>query len=264
MGIVLKLPTETSPLMDTTKMFNNIKLLLVGLVVVISTGCASTSHNSNAGADKQVSDPFEGVNRAVFSFNSGLDTYLLKPVTKGYRFITPDYVETRVSNFFSNLLEIRNILNSLLQGKGAQAANHTGRFLFNTTIGLAGFYDVASTLDMEKTDGEDFGQTLGAWGVGTGPYIVLPFLGPSNLRDGVSIPVDIYADPVTYVDHVPTRNALNITEIIDTRSQLLETEKLLTGDRYVFIRDAYLQRREYLVEDGEVEDTFGTDIKGDF
>jgi phospholipid-binding lipoprotein MlaA len=232
------------------------------MVAVMSVGCATTKQ----GADQTSSsvDPYEGFNRTVFSFNSGVDDYFLKPVTKGYRFVTPDFVENRVSSFFSNLLEIRNLLNSLLQGKGGQAVNHMGRFVFNSTIGLAGLFDPASNIGIEKIDGEDFGQTLGVWGVKSGPFIMLPFLGPSNVRDGLSIPVDMYADPANYLENTASRDGLTFLEVVDTRAKLLEVEKLLSGDRYVFIRDAYLQRRNYLVKDGEVIDTFGDNIKGDF
>lgn len=242
-----------------TKGIMTTRLLLLAFLTAVLAGCAT----SQSGADRSV-DPYEGFNRKVYGFNNGVDTYFLKPVTKTYRFITPDFVEKGVSNFFSNLLEIRNILNALLQGKGGKAVDYSGRFVFNSTIGLGGLFDVASPMGIEKTEGEDFGQTLGAWGVSSGPYIVLPFLGPSNVRDGVSLPVDIYADPVTYLESSHARNGLTFLEIVDTRAKLLETEKLLTGDRYVFIRDAYLQRRNYLVNDGEVEDTFGTSTDGDF
>jgi phospholipid-binding lipoprotein MlaA len=242
------------------------RLLLLALLALVLSGCTTTQKGTESVDTPKVvnADPFEGFNRAIFSFNSGVDSYFLKPVTHGYRFITPDFVETGVSNFFSNLLEVRNMLNALLQGKGADAANYGARFLFNTTIGIGGLFDPATSLGIEKNDGEDFGQTLGAWGIKSGPYIVLPFLGPSNIRDGLSIPLDAYADPVTYLESSHARNGLTLLEIIDLRSKLLETEKLLSGDRYVFIRDAYLQRRDYLVNDGVVEDTFGTDLKGDF
>jgi phospholipid-binding lipoprotein MlaA len=242
------------------------RLLLLTLLALVLSGCATTQKGTEPASTPKVvnADPFEGFNRAIFSFNSGVDSYFLKPVTHGYRFITPDFVETGVSNFFSNLLEVRNMVNALLQGKGADAANYGARFLFNTTIGIAGLFDPATTLGIEKSDGEDFGQTLGTWGVKSGPYLVLPFLGPSNIRDGLSIPIDAYTDPVTYLESSHARNGLTLLEIIDLRSRLLATEKLLSGDRYVFIRDAYLQRRDYLVKDGVVEDTFGTDLKGDF
>jgi phospholipid-binding lipoprotein MlaA len=240
-----------------------IRLLLLAFLTTVLAGCATSSTNNTDSRSASV-DPYEGFNRRVYGFNSGVDKYFLKPVTKTYRFITPDFVEKGISNFFSNLLEIRNIVNALLQGKGGKAIDYSGRFVFNSTIGLGGLFDVASPMGIEKTEGEDFGQTLGAWGVGSGPYIVLPFLGPSNFRDGVSLPVDIYADPVTYLESSHARNGLTFLEIVDTRAQLLETEKLLSGDRYVFIRDAYLQRRDYLVNDGEVEDTFGTSSDDDF
>ncbi|EGG92863.1 VacJ-like lipoprotein [gamma proteobacterium IMCC1989] len=200
----------------------------------------------------------------MFGFNNGVDTYFLKPVAQGYQFVMPDVAETGVSNFFSNLLEIRNIINSLLQGKGEKAANSTGRFLFNSTIGLAGLFDVAGGIGLEKQDGEDFGQTLGAWGVESGSYLVLPLLGPATVRDGVGIPVDMYLDPVNYHDQSSVRDKLTALKVIDIRAGLLDAEKLITGDKYVFMRDAYLQRREYLVKDGEVKDTFGSDVEGDF
>jgi phospholipid-binding lipoprotein MlaA len=236
-----------------------LSLLLSGLIA-----CASTPSSSDG---SRAIDPYEGFNRAMFGFNNGIDVWVLKPIAKGYRFVTPDFVETGVSNFFSNLLEIRNFLNAGLQGKGKKTAAHTGRFLVNSTLGIAGIFDVAKYMGLEKQDGEDFGQTLATWGAGSGPYLVLPLLGPSTLRDTVGIPADAYADPVTYVDHVPTRNSLTAGEIIDTRAGLLETEKLLSGDRYIFIRDAYLQRRNYLINDGKVEDTFDAgdlEKSGDF
>jgi phospholipid-binding lipoprotein MlaA len=237
------------------------QFLLLAMVIALSTGCASNRSTSDTSASV---DPYEGFNRSIFGFNTGVDTYFLKPVTQAYRFITPDFIEKRVSNFFSNLLEVRNIINAVLQGKGEKAANYTGRFIFNSTIGLGGLFDPAHGLGIEKTDGEDFGQTLGTWGVNSGPYLVLPLFGPSNIRDGFSMPVDMYADPVNYLEDNHARNGLTFLKLVDTRSSLLEAEKLLSGDRYVFVRDAYLQRRHYLVNDGEVEDTFGTSVKGEF
>jgi phospholipid-binding lipoprotein MlaA len=228
------------------------------------SGCASQPEGKGQDQYAHAVDPYEGFNRTMFGFNNGVDTYFLKPVAQGYQFVMPDVAETGVSNFFSNLLEIRNIINSLLQGKGEKAANSTGRFLFNSTIGLAGLFDVAGGIGLEKQDGEDFGQTLGAWGVESGSYLVLPLLGPATVRDGVGIPVDMYLDPVNYHDQSSVRDKLTVLKVIDIRAGLLEAEKLITGDKYVFMRDAYLQRREYLVKDGEVKDTFGSDVEGDF
>ena len=152
-------------------------------------------------------DPYENVNRKVFAFNEFMDKWLLKPVAKGYRFITPSFVDTGVSNFFDNLGEVRNLVNGGLQGDGNHALTSTGRLLVNSTVGLGGLFDVASEWGLEERK-EDFGQTLAVWGVGDGPYIVLPFLGGGNLRDSFSRIPDVYLSPVTYVDDVPTRNSL--------------------------------------------------------
>ena len=223
-------------------------LLLTGILL---------SNQVFAGSTETTEDPWEGFNRKIFVFNDTLDTYALKPIAKGYRAITPDPVEKGISRMFSNLGEIRNVLNDLLQGKFRQAGNDTGRFLVNTTIGLVGFFDVADDLGMPKSDGEDFGQTLGVWGVGEGPYMVLPLFGPTTLRDGPAKIVDMMVNPISEVDHVPTRNAIYGVDVVSTRADLLKAEKLIKGDRYSFIRDVYLQRREHLVEDGQVEDDFG-------
>lgn len=202
-------------------------------------------------------DPWEGWNRKVFAFNDVVDRYALKPVTKGYRFITPDPLEAGISNAFANLFEIRTIANDILQLKLLQAVSDTGRFVVNSTLGLVGLFDVATVIGLEKHQ-EDFGQTLGYWGVGSGPYLVLPLLGPNTLRDGIGRFPDSYLDVIPEeVDHVPTRNQLMATRLISARAALFTAEELITGDRYTFIRDAYLQRREFMVKDGVVEDTFG-------
>lgn len=238
----------------------SVKRLLI-LIVTLSAiaGCASTPPNN----DGRVSDPWEGYNRVMFGFNDTVDRYFLKPVAQSYRYVTPDFVETGVSNFYSNLLEVRNLFNAGLQGKGKKTLIHTGRFLVNSTLGLFGLIDVAQHMGLEKEEGEDFGQTLAVWGMGSGPYVVWPFLGPSTLRSSFGIPVDTYADPIGYVDYVPTRNSFTAGKLIDTRVNLLDAEELITGDRYIFIRDAYLQRREFLIKDGKVEDSFGGDIQSD-
>lgn len=208
-------------------------------------------------------DPYEGFNRAVYSFNDGLDKFLIKPIAQGYQFAMPSVAETGVSNFFSNLGEIRNLANSGLQAKGNKVLLHSGRFLVNSTLGLLGFVDAADFVGLKKTSSEDFGQTLATWGVGSGPYIVLPLFGPSTARDSLGFPVDSFLNPVGYVNHVPTRNSLTATNIIETRAGFLAAEKLISGDRYVFIRDAYLQRRAFLINDGEVSDDFSGSLKGD-
>lgn len=197
-------------------------------------------------------DPWQGFNRAIFSFNEGLDRYAVKPVTLGYKAVTPDLVETGVSNFFDNLADLGNLFNNLLQGKLEPAGQDFARIAFNSTFGLAGVLDVATPMGIDKHN-EDFGQTLGYWGMGSGPYLVLPFFGPSNLRDTAGLAVDISTSPVGKLEDDSARYLLMALQVVDTRSRLLDAEKLITGDRYNFMRDAYLQRREFLINDGVVE-----------
>jgi phospholipid-binding lipoprotein MlaA len=200
-------------------------------------------------------DPWEGVNRAIFRFNDTLDTYTLKPLAKGYEAITPQFLEDGIHNMFKNVGDVTNLVNNVLQAKPAAAGTDTARLIFNTTFGLLGFFDVGSRMGLQRSD-EDFGQTLGYWGIGSGPYVMLPFFGPSTVRDALGKYPDTYTRPYRYLDHVPTRNTILATDIIDTRASLLSAEKLINGDRYVFLRNAYLQNREFKVKDGEVEDDF--------
>lgn len=223
-------------------------------IVLLLAGVMLSTHVFAAG---NPDDPWEGFNRKMFAFNDTVDTYTLKPIAKGYRAVTPDPVERGISRMFSNVGEVVNVFNDLLQGKFRQAGNDTGRFVINTTIGLVGFFDVADNLGLPKNDGEDFGQTLGVWGVDSGPYLVLPLFGPSTLRDGPARIVDRFINPINEIDHVPTRNQIYGAEVISTRADLLEAEKFVRGERYSFIRDAYLQRRKFLLMDGGVEDDFG-------
>jgi phospholipid-binding lipoprotein MlaA len=204
-------------------------------------------------------DPWEGMNRKIFAFNDVVDRYLLLPVAKGYQAITPQPIDNGISNFYGNLFEIITIVNDLLQFKFGDAANDTGRFLINSTIGVAGFFDVATKMGLERNE-EDYGQSFAQWGVDSGPYLVLPLLGPSTVRDAVGKVPEVFTHPIGHVDHVPTRNSLRGMEIIDLRADLIEAEKLIQGDRYIFIRDSYLQRREFLINDGEVSDDFGDDF----
>lgn len=208
-------------------------------------------------------DPLEGFNRAMYSFNDGVDRYVLKPVARGYDAVTPAPVQKGVSNFFSNLDDVVVIVNDLLQFKFKRAARDTGRFLVNSTLGLFGLIDWASDMGLEKNN-EDFGQTLGYWGVPEGPYVVLPFLGPSTLRDTGGLYVDTaYLDPVYNELHEdwppPSREntdavwGMTILKTIDTRAKLLKAEKIMDQaalDPYIFLREAYLQRRKNLVYDG--------------
>jgi phospholipid-binding lipoprotein MlaA len=211
---------------------------------LLSAGCGSAPTKY---------DPFEPVNRAVFEFNDIADKIVMKPTAQVYKAVTPELVRKGVSNFFGNMLDLFSGVNDALQGKPVQASDDFGRFLINTTFGLGGLFDIASEAGIEKHD-EDFGQTFGVWGMGPGPYLVLPLLGPSSLRDGTGTLLQGYASPMTYIPDVPLRNSLFGLRFIDARTQYLGTEGLLEQaalDKYTFMRRAYLQRRRNMVYDGK-------------
>lgn len=197
-----------------------------------------------------ISDPWENYNRTIYKFNDTIDRYALKPVAKGYQFIAPSFVEKGVSNFFSNIDDVSVTINDLLQGKFAQAAQDSWRFLLNSTIGIGGLFDVATPLGLEKHR-EDFGQTLGKWGVAEGPYVMLPFLGPATIRSSGGRVVDWATDPLTYVTPEWARLSLVGGEFVDQRAQLLEASGLLESafDPYTFLRDAYITNRRQLAYD---------------
>lgn len=227
-------------------MLNQFKLLVAAAISLFLVGCASTT-----GAP---ADPLEGVNRATFAFNETLDKAVLTPVAKGYRAVTPQFVRTGISNAFSNVGDVGTGVNNLLQGKPGSAISDIGRVLVNTTLGILGLFDVATPMGLEKNN-EDFGQTLGKWGLGSGPYLVLPLLGPSTVRDTAGRLADQYTSYSRYVEHVPTRNVLLGTQIIQIRADLLSTTQTLDEaslDKYQFVRDAFLQRRLNQVYDGKV------------
>lgn len=218
-----------------------LSLLLASLVL---GGCASTHYNPK--------DPFEPFNRGVYQFNETVDKAVIKPAAKGYNAVMPVPGKVMVSNFFSNLDDVIVAINDLLQLKVVRAISDSGRIVVNTTVGLFGLVDVASLVGLEKHH-EDFGQTLGYWGVGSGPYLVIPLFGPSSVRDGVGLYADSRAGVLRRVSHVDTRNQLYATNLLSKRVDLLDKEKVLDEamiDRYFFIRDAYLQRRKSLIYDG--------------
>ncbi|TWI53149.1 phospholipid-binding lipoprotein MlaA [Pseudomonas duriflava] len=217
--------------------------------------CTSMVVMGNVALAASEDDPWEGVNRVVFRFNDTLDTYALEPVAQGYDKVTPDFLQTGISNVFNNIGEVRNLANDVLQGKPHAAGVDTARFLMNTTIGMLGFFDVASHAGLARND-EDFGQTFGWWGMKSGPYVVLPFFGPSTVRDTFGRIPDSYSAPYPYMNDVAARNTMMGLGIVDTRANLLDAEKMITGDKYIFIRNAYLQNREFRVQDGKVEDDF--------
>lgn len=221
--------------------------IFVGLLVCLSAVAEDSAQNPE--------DPWEGLNRKVFTFNDTVDRMVLTPVTRGYQAVVPDAVETGIHNFFSNLGDVGVATNNLLQFKFAEAGSDTGRILVNTTLGLLGWFDVASQLGLTKHD-EDFGQTLGYWGIGTGPYLVLPFFGPSNLRDAPGLLADITLWANSFPELTATEEtALISLNVINERSQYLKLEERSEGlghERYVFFRDAYLDNREFLVRDGQI------------
>jgi len=199
-------------------------------------------------------DPWERFNRPVFRFNYAIDTYALKPIAKGYQKVTPSFLRSGLHNMLRNLGETNNLANNLLQGKPRSAGIDISRFLFNSTFGLLGFFDVGTKMGLPRSD-EDFGQTLAVWGVGSGPYLMLPFFGPSTLRDAPAKLPDYLMSPYPYLEP-ETRWGLSALNAIDTRAQLLSAEGMIEGDRYRFIRNIYLQTREFKIHDGEVEDDF--------
>lgn len=236
--------------------------LTVGLGL---TGCAVVPPNSG----DNPKDPLETINRQTHALNMTLDEYVLHPVAQGYVDYVPESVRDSVHNFYSNLREPRNAINNLLQGKGADSAVSVARFLINSTVGIVGLFDVASYMNLEHAP-EDFGQTLGKWGVPAGPYIVWPLLGPSTLRDTVGYPFDVAADPSTYLywgesDLVPYSLAQGALYVIDMRAGLLATDAMLATavDPYVAVREAYLQNREFSVYDGNPPLIFPEDDFGD-
>lgn len=229
---------------------------IVGMVfAILLSGCASQANK----------DPLEGLNRGIYKFNDTVDKAALKPVAGAYKAVLPSPVRSGVNNFFTNLGTFVSVINDLLQFKFGKAVEGAGRFVINSTFGIAGLIDVASMDGIEQRN-EDFGQTLAHWGWKDSAYLVLPFLGPSTLRDTGGLIFDsALIDPVYYVDHVPTRNSMLLTKAIDKRSQYLPGSDLLDEaalDPYVFMRDAYMQRRENQINDGTV--TRANDDEADF
>jgi phospholipid-binding lipoprotein MlaA len=202
-------------------------------------------------------DPCQGFNRTIFTFNETLDLYVAKPVAQGYQAVTPEFIDAGISNFFSNLEDVLIIANDILQLKPIQALSDTGRFLVNSTFGMLGFFDLASHIGLEKHN-EDLGQTLGYWGVGAGPYVMLPVLGPSNLRDAFGLAGDTLSG-LGYTNIAETNqqaSGLWLLRNLDVRADLISSEGLISGERYTFFRSFYLQRRAFLIADGLVDDEF--------
>ncbi len=224
------------------------KLRAIAVASVVTAmslvGCASTTANNPK-------DPFESFNRTMFSVNEGIDT-VVKPVAQGYADYVPSPIRTGIGNFFGNIADLWIAVNNYLQGKITEGSSDVSRVIVNTTMGVGGLFDVATHLDLEKHN-EDFGQTLGVWGVGTGPYLFWPFIGPRDVRDTFGFLADTYTDPVWRVNNVPVRNSAVVVRFIDVRASLLPADKIVEEaafDKYSYIRNAYLQNRLNAVYDG--------------
>lgn len=212
--------------------------LLSAIVFCIISGCAS-------GPRANPTDPLEPFNRQMFAFNDGIDQAVLKPVAQGYRAITPQPIRAGVNNFFNNLQDLWSALNGVLQLRPIVATDNFMRFSVNTFFGLGGVLNVAEEMGIERHP-EDFGKTLGRWGVPSGPYLVFPLVGPTTLRDSTTIVLENKYDPISYIDHIKTRNVTTVLRVVDTRANLLRLTDLLDEaalDKYSFTRDAFLQRR---------------------
>ena len=236
---------------------------IIVLCAIAALGLGACASQPAENANRSPADPWEPVNRPIYAFNNGLDKVLLRPIAKGYEFILPQFVRTGIGNFSSNLRTPLTGMNNALQGKGSAAANDLGRFLLNSSVGVLGLFDVATKAGLE-TNNEDFGQTLAVWGVPDGPYITVPFFGPSTLRDAIVTPLNIAADPLMYWDNTSARDKVNVVRIIDARQRLFAAEALIkdSPDRYVTLRESFLQRRQYLIYDGDppVDDDFYDDF----
>ncbi len=200
-------------------------------------------------------DPWEGFNRKMFAFNEAVDRYFLKPTAKGYRWVTPSWLDNSISRVFQNARDVPSIVNHMLQWEWGRAGNSTGRVLMNSTMGIGGLFDVATPAGLDKHT-SDLGITLARWGVPSGPYLVLPALGPSTVRDAAMIWPDNYLSPRSWIDHDLTRWSVTALYVVDLRADVLDLEKNIVGERYTFMRDFYLSSRR--MEAGEeIKDDFG-------
>ena len=237
--------TRSHPVRTSGRFFLNARpfaLLLSIFLLAVSSGCATA----------QAPDPLERVNRKVFAFNDGLDRVVLKPTARAYTAVVPAPIRGGVSNFFANSQDLWSAANLLLQGQGIEGSREAARFCTNSVVGMAGIFDVATSLGLDR-HGETFGSTLTAWGVAPGAYIVWPLLGPSTARDSVGIPIDLLANPLSWIGYVPLRNGLSVARFVDQRAKALPLTKIIDEvalDKYLYVRDAYLQRHRRTRDDG--------------
>ncbi len=222
---------------------NIIKICFIGIIFILSNTAASEI------------DPLKNINERTHNLNQTLDLQFASPIARFYKRVTPDFIEISITNFTSNMEDLSIAINNILQGKLNDGISDITRFTINSTLGICGFIDVASDLGLNKND-EDFGQTLAVWGVPDGPYLVLPGLGPSTLRDTLSMVPDAFLTPLWLIDHDRTAYSLTAIDLVDTRARYLGLESVVIGDEYLFFRDAYLQSREFEILDGQVDDDF--------
>ena len=225
-----------------------IRWVTIALMALFLTACASIPSGSIA----DPRDPFERYNRAMFSFNKTVDDKVLTPVATGYVNVIPSMIRTAIGNFFGNIGDVWTAVNNYLQGKPSEGTSDVARVVLNSTFGIVGLIDVATPAGLVQHE-EDFGQTLGVWGVKSGPYLVLPIFGASTVRDGLARPLDLYANPIGLVDNVRIENSARALRLVDERAALLDSSRMVEDaalDPYLFVRDAHLQRRESRVRDG--------------
>lgn len=232
-------------------------LLLVAILVLAQSAWAADENGDDAATPNP--DPWMKVNRATHKFNHFFDKILLRPAAKVYTTIVPRFARHGVTRFFENLGDVNSSLNCFLQGKPREGFTDIGRIAINSTIGIGGLFDPATAMGLKDQD-EDFGQTFAVWGLPRGPYVELPFLGPSTLEDAFGRPFNTYVDPVTHLYPVSHRNSLYALRVVSDRAALIPMESAVFGDEYIFYRDAYLQHRNFVIKDGKVKDTFGDDF----
>ena len=230
-----------------------IGVILIGLVAILSSGCATYSGNSLSDAN----DPLQSFNKPVFAMNDAFDTVLFKPLAQGYNAVTPKPIRDGVTNFFSNLNEIDNAINNLFQGKPDKFAISVGRLAINSTLGIGGIVDVASRMGLQHSP-EDLGQTVGYYGAGSGAYLVLPLLGSSSIRDVPGRIVSMYLNPLAWLDDISFRNIMVGINAVDSRSNLLAKEEIareISDDKYTLYKDAFLEEREFEISDGNLDNS---------
>ena len=222
-----------------------IQLLLIVSLLVLSFSAKSQDY-----------DPWMRLNKHFFSVNDYFDQLLVRPVALTYTNVAPRFFQVGVGNVFDNLQDVNVAINDFLQFKIEDGLSDSGRIIVNSTVGIGGILDVATSMGLYRNE-EDFGQTLGVWGFDAGPYVFLPVFGASNLRDSLGMIVDALFNPIRYIENIESRYTLYLADELDFRSSLLAYDELIIGDRYLFVREAYIQNREYVVNDGEVTNEFG-------